>query len=173
MGGYQLMVANDVFRGRFRKSFETPAPVEPNQVTAYAMDLHAADYRFKKGPRIMVQVQSTWFPLIDRNPQRSCPTSSAPGTRTMSPPCTGSSVRRSTRRTWKSRSPRADVRRAAMTPTATSLDSLAAELTGILGDRVSTADAIRDHHSRGELYFPASPPTWWRFPPAPRRSARW
>jgi len=73
MGGYQLMVANDVFRARFRKSFEQPSPVVANQVNGYQIDLHAADYTFKRGHRIMVQVQSTWFPLIDRNPQRYVP----------------------------------------------------------------------------------------------------
>jgi putative CocE/NonD family hydrolase len=69
MGGYQLMVANEVFRGRFRRSFETPEPLVPNAVTDYAIDLHGADHRFLKSHKIMVQVQSTWFPLIDRNPQ--------------------------------------------------------------------------------------------------------
>jgi putative CocE/NonD family hydrolase len=69
MGGYQLMIANEVFRGRFRKSFERPEPLVPGQVDEFAIDLHAADHRFLKGHKIMVQVQSTWFPLIDRNPQ--------------------------------------------------------------------------------------------------------
>ncbi|MCK7479557.1 MAG: hypothetical protein M0C28_21115 [Candidatus Moduliflexus flocculans] len=69
MGGYQLMVANEVFRGRFRKSFEKPEPLVPGEVAEFAIDLHTADHRFLKGHRIMVQVQSTWFPLIDRNPQ--------------------------------------------------------------------------------------------------------
>ncbi len=69
MGGYQLMIANEVFRGRFRKSFERPEPLTPGQVDEYLIDLHAADHRFLKGHKIMVQVQSTWFPLIDRNPQ--------------------------------------------------------------------------------------------------------
>jgi len=69
MGGYQLMIANDVLRGRFRRSFETPGPLVPNAVTDYTIDLHGADHRFLKGHKIMVQVQSTWFPLIDRNPQ--------------------------------------------------------------------------------------------------------
>jgi len=69
MGGYRLMVANEVFRGRFRASFEKPEPLVPGAVTDYAIDLHGADHRFLKGHRIMVQVQSTWFPLIDRNPQ--------------------------------------------------------------------------------------------------------
>jgi hypothetical protein len=69
MGGYQLMIANDVFRGRFRKSFERPEPLVPGQVAEFAIDLHGVDHRFLKGHKIMVQVQSTWFPLIDRNPQ--------------------------------------------------------------------------------------------------------
>ena len=69
MSGYQLMVANEVFRGRFRRSFEKPEPLVPGEVTEFGIDLHAADHRFLKGHRIMVQVQSTWFPLIDRNPQ--------------------------------------------------------------------------------------------------------
>lgn len=70
MGGYQLMVANDVLRGRFRKSFEHPQPVVPNRVEPYTIDLHHIDHRFRKGHKIMVQVQSTWFPIIDRNPQK-------------------------------------------------------------------------------------------------------
>ncbi len=69
MGGYELMIADEVFRGRFRAGFEKPAPLVPGAVTDYTIDLHAADHRFLKGHRIMVQVQSTWFPLIDRNPQ--------------------------------------------------------------------------------------------------------
>jgi len=69
MGGYQLMIANDVFRGRFRKSFERPEPLVPGRIEEFTIDLHTADHRFLKGHRIMVQVQSTWFPLIDRNPQ--------------------------------------------------------------------------------------------------------
>jgi hypothetical protein len=70
MGGYQLMVADEVFRGRFRHSFERPEPLIPNRVTAYTIDLHTRDHCFLKGHRIMVQVQSTWFPVIDRNPQK-------------------------------------------------------------------------------------------------------
>ncbi|HUT08778.1 MAG TPA: CocE/NonD family hydrolase [Candidatus Latescibacteria bacterium] len=69
MGGYQLMIANEVFRGRFRSSFEKPEPLVPDRITDFKIDLHTADHRFLKGHRIMVQVQSTWFPLIDRNPQ--------------------------------------------------------------------------------------------------------
>ena len=70
MSGYQLMIANEVLRGRFRKSFEKPEPIAPNQVSEYVIDLHGADHRFRAGHRIMVQVQSTWFPVIDRNPQK-------------------------------------------------------------------------------------------------------
>jgi putative CocE/NonD family hydrolase len=70
MGGYELMIAGDVFRGRYRNSFEKPEPVVPDAVTHYAIDFPANDHVFLKGHRIMVQVQSTWFPVIDRNPQR-------------------------------------------------------------------------------------------------------
>lgn len=70
MSGYQLMVANDVLRGRFRNSFERPQPVAPHRVEAYRIDLHHINHRFQKGHKIMVQVQSTWFPIIDRNPQK-------------------------------------------------------------------------------------------------------
>jgi putative CocE/NonD family hydrolase len=73
LGGYQLMVSNDVFRGRYRKSFEKPEPLTPNKVEAFTVDLHQQSYRFKKGHRLMVQVQSSWFPLIDRNPQSWVP----------------------------------------------------------------------------------------------------
>jgi putative CocE/NonD family hydrolase len=73
MNGYQLMVANEVFRGRFRNSFERPTAITPNQVAPYKFSLHDQNYRFKRGHRIMVQVQSTWFPLIDRNPQTFVP----------------------------------------------------------------------------------------------------
>ncbi|MEO8201815.1 MAG: CocE/NonD family hydrolase [Gemmatimonadota bacterium] len=73
MGRFQLMVANDVLRGRYRTSFEHPAAIVPNQVLEYTVDLHTQDYRFLKGHRIMVQVQSSWFPIIDRNPQTFVP----------------------------------------------------------------------------------------------------
>ncbi len=69
MGGYQLMVANEVFRGRFRRSFEKPEAIVPNRVNEYVIDLHHVNHRFSKGHKIMVQVQSSWFPVIDRNPQ--------------------------------------------------------------------------------------------------------
>jgi putative CocE/NonD family hydrolase len=70
MGGYQLMVAGEILRGRYRHSFERPEPVRPNEVNEYKVDLRWADHTFKKGHRIMVQAQSTWFPLYDRNPQK-------------------------------------------------------------------------------------------------------
>jgi putative CocE/NonD family hydrolase len=73
IAGYQLMVANEIFRGRYRGSFERPKPIPPNEVIAYTIDLHSQNYCFQKGHRIMVQVQSTWFPLIDRNPQNFVP----------------------------------------------------------------------------------------------------
>ncbi|MHB8540645.1 MAG: CocE/NonD family hydrolase [Candidatus Acidiferrales bacterium] len=73
MGGYELMIADEVFRGRFRNSFEKPEAIVPNQVTPYTIDLHTNDHCFLTGHRIMVQVQSTWFPIIDRNPQKFVP----------------------------------------------------------------------------------------------------
>jgi len=73
LGGYEFMISNDVFRGRFHKSFEKPVPLVPNEVTPFTIDLHTQSYRFQKGHKIMVQVQSTWFPIIDRNPQTWVP----------------------------------------------------------------------------------------------------
>jgi hypothetical protein len=73
MAGYEFMVANDVFRGRFRKSFVTPEAIIPNKTEEYTVDLHSLNHVFKKGHKIMVQVQSTWFPIIDRNPQKYVP----------------------------------------------------------------------------------------------------
>ncbi|HMU60521.1 MAG TPA: CocE/NonD family hydrolase [Gemmatimonadales bacterium] len=73
LGGYQLMVANDVLRGRYRESWEHPTPIPSDSVVAFTVDMHTQDYRFLKGHRIMVQVQSSWFPIIDRNPQTWVP----------------------------------------------------------------------------------------------------
>jgi uncharacterized protein len=73
MGGYELMIADEVFRGRFRNSFERPEPLVPNRITPFNIDLHTNDHTFLKGHRLMVQVQSTWFPIIDRNPQKYVP----------------------------------------------------------------------------------------------------
>jgi putative CocE/NonD family hydrolase len=70
LNGYELIVADEILRGRFRNSLETPVPVTPNQVTEYKIDLHPNDHVFLKGHKIMVQIQSSWFPLYDRNPQK-------------------------------------------------------------------------------------------------------
>jgi putative CocE/NonD family hydrolase len=69
LSGYELMIADEIFRGRYRNSYEKPEPIVAGEVTPYTIDLHTADHVFLKGHRIMVQVQSTWFPLYDRNPQ--------------------------------------------------------------------------------------------------------
>jgi hypothetical protein len=63
------MVSNDVMRARFRNSGEKPEPMVAGKVTPVTIDLHTQSYRFLKGHRVMVQVQSSWFPIIDRNPQ--------------------------------------------------------------------------------------------------------
>jgi putative CocE/NonD family hydrolase len=68
MGGYQMLVRGDVLRGKFRNSLEKPEPFKPNVATQIQFRLQDAFHTFKKGHRIMVQVQSTWFPMIDRNP---------------------------------------------------------------------------------------------------------
>ena len=73
MSGYQLPVAMEVFRGRFRKSFSNPQPLVPNQPAELVIDLHQINHTFLKGHRIMIQVQSSWFPVIDRNPQKFVP----------------------------------------------------------------------------------------------------
>lgn len=73
MAGYQLMIADEIFRGRFRNSFTKPEPIPANKVVEYNIDLHTNDHAFLKGHRIMVQVQSTWFPIYDRNPQKFVP----------------------------------------------------------------------------------------------------
>ena len=73
MSGYELMVSNEVMRGRFRNSFEKPQAIKPNEITQVTVGLHTQNYRFKKGHKIKVQVQSSWFPLIDRNPQTFMP----------------------------------------------------------------------------------------------------
>lgn len=73
MGGFEFMIAEEVFRARYRRSFEKPIPVTPGEVTPYTIGLRWRDHTFKAGHRILVQVQSTWFPLIDRNPQTFVP----------------------------------------------------------------------------------------------------
>ncbi|MCU1223715.1 MAG: hydrolase CocE/NonD family protein [Edaphobacter sp.] len=73
MGGYQLMVVDEIFRGRYAKSLESPEAIKPGEVTEYKWSLHGADHTFLKGHKIMVEVQSSWFPLYDRNPQTFVP----------------------------------------------------------------------------------------------------
>jgi putative CocE/NonD family hydrolase len=73
LSGYELMIADEIFRGRYRRSYEKPEAITAGEVTPYVINLHTADHVFKKGHRIMVQVQSTWFPLYDRNPQKFVP----------------------------------------------------------------------------------------------------
>lgn len=70
MANYELMVAGEILRGRYRRSFERAEAVEPDKVNEYVIELRGNDYTFKKGHRVMVQVQSSWFPLYDRNPQK-------------------------------------------------------------------------------------------------------
>jgi hypothetical protein len=73
MAGYQLMVAGDILRGRYRHSPERPIPVKAGAVESYSLPLRGVDHTFRRGHRIMVQVQSSWFPLYDRNPQTWVP----------------------------------------------------------------------------------------------------
>ncbi len=73
MGGYQLMISADIFRGRYRESLETAKPIASNQPLLYRFALPTANHLFLPGHRIMVQVQSSWFPLYDRNPQTFVP----------------------------------------------------------------------------------------------------
>jgi len=70
LAGFELMIADEIFRGRYRNSYEKPEAITPGEITPFTVDLHTANHVFKKGHRIMVQVQSTWFPLYDRNPQK-------------------------------------------------------------------------------------------------------
>ena len=73
LGGYQLMVAADIFRGRYRESPETAKAIPPGEALTYRFALPTAHHVFLPGHRIMVQVQSSWFPLYDRNPQTLVP----------------------------------------------------------------------------------------------------
>jgi putative CocE/NonD family hydrolase len=73
MGGYQLMIAGDIFRGRYRESFEKPEAIAADQPLKYTFKLPTANHVFLPGHRMMVQVQSSWFPLYDRNPQTFVP----------------------------------------------------------------------------------------------------
>jgi len=73
MSNFQLPVAMEVFRGRFRKSFEKPIPFIPNKPEEIIVDLHQINHDFRKGHHLMIQIQSSWFPVIDRNPQQFVP----------------------------------------------------------------------------------------------------
>ena len=70
MGGYQMLVRGEVMRGRYRNSFEKPEAFTPNKPTTVKFNLPDVAHTFQKGHRIMVQIQSSWFPLVDRNPQQ-------------------------------------------------------------------------------------------------------
>jgi putative CocE/NonD family hydrolase len=70
MGGYQMLVRAEIFRGRYRKSYENPSAFTPGKIAEVKFELPSIAHSFKKGHRIMVQVQSSWFPLVDRNPQQ-------------------------------------------------------------------------------------------------------
>jgi predicted acyl esterase len=70
MGGYQQLIRGEPFRGKFRKSFEKPVPFEPGKPDRITFNLPDVAHTFREGHRIMVQIQSSWFPLTDRNPQK-------------------------------------------------------------------------------------------------------
>ncbi len=70
MGGYQMLVRGEIFRGKYRKSFEKPEPFEPGKTEKIRFSLTDVAHTFKKGHRLMIQIQSSWFPLSDRNPQK-------------------------------------------------------------------------------------------------------
>lgn len=69
LGGYELAISMDILRGRYRDDPANPTPIPANKVIAYALKLPEVNHKFLKGHRIMVQIQSSWFPLYDRNPQ--------------------------------------------------------------------------------------------------------
>ncbi len=73
LGAHQMLVRAEVFRGRFRDSYEHPKPFVADEVTKVAFELQDVLHTFKRGHRIMVQIQSTWFPFVDRNPQKYVP----------------------------------------------------------------------------------------------------
>jgi putative CocE/NonD family hydrolase len=70
MGGYQMLVRGEIMRGKYRRSFETPVPFKPNKIEKVRYELPDVAHTFQRGHRIMIQIQSTWFPLADRNPQK-------------------------------------------------------------------------------------------------------
>jgi hypothetical protein len=70
MGGYQMLVRGEPMRARFRNSYSTPEPMTPGKVTKVEFTLPDVNHAFLRGHRIMIQIQSSWFPLVDRNPQK-------------------------------------------------------------------------------------------------------
>jgi len=70
MGGYQQLVRGEAMRGRFRNSYEKPEPFVPGKVTRIRYTMPDVFHAFRRGHRIMIQIQSSWFPLVDRNPQK-------------------------------------------------------------------------------------------------------
>jgi predicted acyl esterase len=70
MGGYQMLVRGEIMRGRYRKSFSTPEAFKPNKIERVKFELPDVAHTFKKGHKLMIQIQSSWFPLADRNPQK-------------------------------------------------------------------------------------------------------
>jgi hypothetical protein len=70
MAGYEQLVRGEVMRGKFRNSYSKPEPFTPGQVTKVEFTMPDVNHSFRRGHRIMVQIQSTWFPLVDRNPQQ-------------------------------------------------------------------------------------------------------
>jgi hypothetical protein len=94
LGGYQQLVRGEPFRAKFRNGFERPQAMTPNRPTLIAYDLPDVYHTFRKGHKIMVQVQSSWFPLVDRNPQKF----------TNIPTATASDFQKATQRIYRSRS---------------------------------------------------------------------
>jgi putative CocE/NonD family hydrolase len=92
LGGYQMMLSADVFRGRYREDFAVPKPLAAGQVLEYRIPLPQVSHTFLPGHRIMVQLQSSWFPLYDRNPQTFVPNIM------FAPP---QSYRKATQRVWR------------------------------------------------------------------------
>lgn len=70
MGGYQMLVRAEIFRGRYRKSYENPSAFTPGKMEQVKFELPSIAHTFKTGHRLMVKIQSSWFPLVDRNPQQ-------------------------------------------------------------------------------------------------------
>ena len=100
LNGYELPIAMEVRRGRYLKSFGSPSRSKPNSPHAWDIPLRDHDHVFLKGHRIMVQVQSTWFPVIDRNPQKFVPSIYRPPPPISFPPPSASTPPPPCPRTW-------------------------------------------------------------------------